>query len=215
MSAIFKALAAAQKNFEAARKQSVNGGFKSKYADLSACMDAVREPLNDQGIFITQTIETVESGVLIETVFAHESGETYTGGKLYMPVMKHDAQGYGSALTYGRRYSLLAACGVAPEDDDGNAATKAKPETTSRAPIAAPIIPAMPLIVLDEETQTYLQELAMEIIGYAKEGNSITACMRLESEVLDEDQKLALWKLLDSKTRSAIKAAKQPQKETA
>lgn len=211
MSAIFKALAAAQKNFEAARKQSVNGGFKSKYADLSNCMDAVREPLNDQGIFITQTIESVESGVLIETVFAHESGETYTGGKLYMPVMKHDAQGYGSALTYGRRYSLLAACGVAPEDDDGNAATTAKPETKSMAPI----IPAMPLIVLDEETQTYLQELAMEVIGHVKDGNHTEAHTRLEAEALDEDQKMALWKLLDSKTRSAIKAAKQPQKEAA
>lgn len=211
MSEIFKALAAAQKHFEAARKQSVNGGFKSKYADLSNCMDAVREPLNDQGIFVTQTIESVESGVLIETVFCHESGETYTGGKLYMPVMKHDAQGYGSAITYGRRYSLLTACGVAPEDDDGNAATTAKPESTSRAPI----IPAMPVIMLDEETQTYLQELSMEIIGYAKEGNSITACQRLESEALDEDQKMALWKMLDSKTRSAIKAAKQPTKEAA
>lgn len=174
-------------------------------------MDAVREPLNDQGIFVTQTIESVESGVLIETVFCHESGETYTGGKLYMPVMKHDAQGYGSAITYGRRYSLLTACGVAPEDDDGNAATTAKPESTSRAPI----IPAMPVIMLDEETQTYLQELSMEIIGYAKEGNSITACQRLESEALDEDQKMALWKMLDSKTRSAIKAAKQPTKEAA
>lgn len=41
-----------------------------------------------------------------------------------MPVSKHDAQGYGSAITYGRRYSLLTACGVAPEDDDGNGASK-------------------------------------------------------------------------------------------
>ena len=135
MKEIFAALAKAQKNFEAARKSSVNGGFKgSRYADLSSCMDAVREPLNDQGIFITQTIETVENGILIETVFAHSSGETYVGGKLYLPVTKADAQGFGSAITYGRRYSLLTACGVAPEDDDGNAASAASSNKTQTKP---------------------------------------------------------------------------------
>ena len=63
----------------------------------------------------------------METIFLHSSGETFSSGELYVPVSKHDAQGYGSAITYARRYSLLAACGVAPEDDDGNAATAAKP----------------------------------------------------------------------------------------
>ena len=137
MKEIFGALAKAQKNFEAALKGAQNPHFRSKYAALDACVDAVRGPLNDQGIFLTQTIETVESGVLIETLFAHESGETWTGGKLFMPVAKQDAQGYGSAITYGRRYSLLTACGVAPEDDDGNAAVVARPEavvTPRKAP---------------------------------------------------------------------------------
>jgi hypothetical protein len=114
MKEIFTALAKAQKNFEAARKTANNPHFRSKYAGLDACMDAVRDACNTQGIFVTQTIESVESGVMIETMFAHCSGETYTGGKLFMPVVKHDAQGYGSAITYGRRYSLLTACGVAP-----------------------------------------------------------------------------------------------------
>jgi hypothetical protein len=45
-------------------------------------------------------------------------------GKLHVPAAKQDPQGYGSALTYARRYSLMAACGIAPEDDDGNAATR-------------------------------------------------------------------------------------------
>ena len=214
MSAIFKALAAAQKNFEAARKQSVNGGFKSKYADLSACMDAVREPLNDQGVFVTQTIESVESGVLIETLFAHESGETYTGGKLYMPVMKHDAQGYGSAITYGRRYSLLTACGVAPEDDDGNAATASKPETTSRAPI----IPASPRIILSPEDEQFLSGMADDIRGMCADGQSVPALQMIRAACLDSDQQIALNNMLDSKVRSALKKAKestQPTKEVA
>jgi hypothetical protein len=56
-------------------------------------------------------------------------------GRLHVPASKQDAQGYGSALTYARRYSLMAACGIAPEDDDGNAASR-------RAP-AAPPAPAV------------------------------------------------------------------------
>jgi hypothetical protein len=47
-----------------------------------------------------------------------------SAGKLHVPAAKQDPQGYGSALTYARRYSLMAACGIAPEDDDGNAASK-------------------------------------------------------------------------------------------
>jgi hypothetical protein len=70
--------------------------------------------------------------VKVSTVFIHESGEQLTGGSLFMPATKHDAQGFGSALSYARRYSLMAACGIAPEDDDGNQATKS-------APVAQPI----------------------------------------------------------------------------
>jgi hypothetical protein len=124
MKEIYGALAKAQENFEAALKNATNPHFRSKYAGLDACVEAVRTALNEQGIFLTQTIESVEAGILVETLFAHESGESYSGGKLFMPVSKHDAQGYGSAITYGRRYSLLTACGVAPEDDDGNGASK-------------------------------------------------------------------------------------------
>ena len=54
----------------------------------------------------------------------HESGEQFSSGPLHVPAAKADPQGYGSALTYARRYSLMAACGIAPEDDDGNAGAK-------------------------------------------------------------------------------------------
>jgi len=119
---IYGALAKAQAKFEAALKGSQNPQFRSKYAALDACVDAVRAPLNEQGIFLTQPVKSVEGGVIVETIFCHSSGEVFRSGELFVPVSKHDAQGYGSALTYARRYSLLAACGVAPEDDDANAA---------------------------------------------------------------------------------------------
>lgn len=125
---VAKAFVAAQKEFAPALKTSSNPHFKSRYADLAACVEAVIDALNNHGIALTQVTHECEGGVMVETVFLHESGETMSGGKLYLPASKQDAQGYGSALTYARRYALMAACGIAPEDDDGNAATKSAPQ---------------------------------------------------------------------------------------
>lgn len=121
---IASALVKAQKAFGPALKSASNPHFRSKYADLSACVEAVIDGLNSNGIALVQHTHDCEHGVTVETVFIHESGETYSAGKFHVPAVKHDAQGYGSALTYARRYSLMAACGIAPEDDDGNAASK-------------------------------------------------------------------------------------------
>lgn len=128
---IAAALVKAQKAFGPALKSSSNPHFKSRYADLAACVEAVMDGLNDNGIALIQQTHECDSGVIVETVFLHESGEIFSAGKLHVPAVKHDAQGYGSALTYARRYSLMAACGIAPEDDDGNAASKRTP-----APVA-------------------------------------------------------------------------------
>lgn len=126
MQKVSAALVKAQKAFGPALKSSTNPHFKSRYADLSACVEAVIDALNDNGIALIQRNIECESGVCVETVFVHESGESLSSGPLHVPAAKQDPQGYGSALTYARRYSLMAACGIAPEDDDGNAATSAK-----------------------------------------------------------------------------------------
>ena len=126
MQKIASALVKAQKAFGPALKSSTNPHFRSKYADLSACVEAVIDGLNENGIALIQIPHECESGVTVETLFIHESGETLSAGRLHVPATKQDAQGYGSALTYARRYSLMAACGIAPEDDDGNAAVKAR-----------------------------------------------------------------------------------------
>ena len=127
MQKIAAALVKAQKGFSPAIKTSSNPHFRSKYADLSACVEAVIDSLNDNGIALLQMTHECQDGVIVETVFVHDSGEMLSAGKLHVPAAKHDPQGYGSALTYGRRYSLMAACGIAPEDDDGNAASKLIP----------------------------------------------------------------------------------------
>jgi len=115
---------AAQKQFTPALKNSVNPHFKSRYADLASCVDAVMNALNDNRISLIQTTHPHDNGIVVETIFLHESGEQLSGGKLFFPAVKHDAQGYMSALTYCRRGSLMAACGIAPEDDDGNASVQ-------------------------------------------------------------------------------------------
>lgn len=118
----------AKRGFSAAIKGSTNPHFKSKYADLAMCIEAVDDAFLSNGIVMYQETFEDATGVTVETVLLHESGESIRCGKLHVPASKQDAPGYGSALTYARRYSLMAACGIAPEDDDGNAAAAKKPE---------------------------------------------------------------------------------------
>lgn len=138
MKEIASALVRAQKAFGPALKTSTNPHFKNRYADLSACIEAVIDALNSNGIFLTQPCHESESGVTVETIFLHESGESMSAGRLHVPAAKQDPQGYGSAITYARRYSLMAACGMAPEDDDGNAAAR-RPEARLSAEQAAEV----------------------------------------------------------------------------
>lgn len=118
------AMAAAFGEIEAATKCAANQHFKSKYADISAVIEAIKPALIKHGLFFTQRPEPSERGVTVETVIGHASGEEMSLGKLFVPANKNDAQGFGSALTYARRYALVTAFGVPTEDDDGNAAAK-------------------------------------------------------------------------------------------
>lgn len=134
MKEIAAALVKAQRQFGPALKSSSNPHFKSKYADLAACVEAVIDGLNANGIALVQKQHPSDTGVAVETIFVHESGETFSAGVLTVPAAKQDPQGYGSALTYARRYSLMAACGIAPEDDDGNAARGPAAKTAKKEP---------------------------------------------------------------------------------
>lgn len=111
----------------------------------------------------------------------------------------HEVQNLGAVQTYLRRYLWVAALEIVEHD----ALDSSKPvEKVIIAPsqgIADTIPP--------EEMQ-YLQELAIELVANVAEGNPKQALTRLDAEALEADQKVALWSLLDSKTRSAIKKAK-------
>jgi hypothetical protein len=128
MKGIATALAKAQAEMGKALKQSNNPHFKSKYADLGNVMDACLPALNAAGIAVIQPTGEDEHGRYVETILIHgESGESLAC-RVPLIVSKNDMQGYGSACTYGRRYGLMAMAGIAPEDDDGNAAAKAAPK---------------------------------------------------------------------------------------
>lgn len=119
---ISAALAKAQAEMGKALKDSDNPHFKSKYADLGSVMDACLPALNKYGIAVIQPFVTDEiNGRAVKTVLIHESGETL---ECAVPLIfgKNDMQGLGSAMTYARRYGLMCMAGIAPEDDDGNAA---------------------------------------------------------------------------------------------
>lgn len=141
MKQIATALVKAQKAYSPIIKNSTNEFFSkgnkiSRYADLASCVDAVLDALNNNGISLIQLNHEHPDGVIVETMFLHESGESLNCGRLYFPAAKTDPQGYMSALTYARRGSLMAACGIAPEDDDGNAASRSKKPTIDESVMA-------------------------------------------------------------------------------
>ncbi len=121
--AIAPALLAAQKAIAFAKKDATNPHFKNKYADLPAVIEAIKPALNDAGISYIQTPAPSDDGKLhLTTTLLHESGE-WIADTLVMPLPKQDPQGYGSAITYARRYALAAITGLYQDDDDGNAAS--------------------------------------------------------------------------------------------
>jgi len=194
MKNIASALVRAQRGFAPALKTSTNPHFRSKYVDLAGCIEAVVDALNSAGIALVQRTSEDSTGVTVETVFVHESGETLECGKLHVPASKQDAQGYGSALTYARRYSLMAACGIAPEDDDGNAASKTP----------APKVSATKTDLVSSHRMAIIADVAAAI-GERMSANDLIGAVDEYSGITDVEEKMALWGMLDSKTRSAIK----------
>ena len=117
------ALAKAQGQIKVALKDSLNPHFKSKYADLASVWEAIRAPLSSNGLAVTQWPgECAGNQMSMTTMLLHSSGQ-WMRETLTIPLSKVDAQGYGSATTFARRYALSAVAGVAPDDDDGNAAS--------------------------------------------------------------------------------------------
>lgn len=123
--------------------KDAKGNF-GRYATLAAITDAITEPLAKHGLAIIQEAQLDDAGVTVETTLLHESGATMQFAPLTMPLTDRKPQAVGSAITYGRRYALAAVCGLAPDDDDGQAAQDAT-KTTHKPVDVAFDAPAMQL----------------------------------------------------------------------
>ena len=129
------AMCKAQAEMGGAHKGANNPFFKSKYADLGAVVQAIKEPFSNNGLSYVQF--PIEEGgrIGVETILLHESGE-WMSNSFTVQLTKQDAQGAGSALTYCRRYSLQAIAGIPSEDDDGNNASKSAPKKPTKDDLA-------------------------------------------------------------------------------
>src|SRR6185369_3604983 len=194
----------AQAEIKGAVKDATNPHFKSRYADLTSVIEACKAALNKHGITFLQPVRSGESGVVVETVLLHTSGE-WISDELELPVSKNDAQGVGSAITYGRRYGLQSMVGIPAEDDDGNAAAKSPADRVLARPTDAKQVAVDALAAMPEDEQKFLRDEAINVIDAHENGG---AAEYLRSLNLDNAEKLAIWSLLPSNVRSAIK--KQP-----
>lgn len=126
------ALAKVQGNISHAVKDAENPFFKNKYADLASVWEACRTQLSENGLSIVQLPNGLEDGCLVlDTTMLHSSGQ-WISSRIKMPLSKSDPQGYGSTLTYARRYALAAIVGVYQDDDDAEGAKK--PQQTATKP---------------------------------------------------------------------------------
>lgn len=204
IAAIAAALAKAQGAIEGAVKGNTNPAFRSKYADLGAVWDAIRDPLSGNGLSVLQQLSTEESRVACTTIILHSSGEWIEFAPFVVPVSKADAQGFGSAATYCRRYSLMAAVGIAPIDDDGESAVgrgAAQKPAQASAPAKKPDAPT-----ISPERAVIVRRVADACIAAHAAGDD-WRCYEEASSITDPEERLVLWGHLHdhSKVRSTIK----------
>lgn len=138
---IYTALLKAQMEFPNVKKSSSNPFFKSKYAGLDSVLEVVTPILNKNGLFIAQFPINVEDRVGVYTAIYFKDGEKIEGS-FTMNLSKNDPQGAGSAITYARRYALVAMLGLNVEDDDdaNTASTPSAPKTITKKDIELDVL---------------------------------------------------------------------------
>jgi len=205
MSELVKSLIAARKEMTSAKKGKDNPFFKSKYADLASVIEAVKEALEAHQLSFVQDITFNEHGQPhVVTVILHESGESLKLAPFPIIAAKQDAQGFGSANPYARRYSLQTALGVPAEDDDGNAASQPQKKFPS------PVTSAMEGVELTPEQQKIVADVRAALLDLYEQnagGVDVTYSVIETMEPLDSDLRLGVWKAMakESTARAWVK----------
>lgn len=120
---LFKGMNAFRSQLKQPVKDAKNPFFKSNYVTLEGVQNAIDAGIKGTGLAYTQIVKNDDNGnVGVETIITHESGQYLTTGVLALRPEKATPQGYGSTITYAKRYQLASAFGVSSDvDDDGNA----------------------------------------------------------------------------------------------
>jgi hypothetical protein len=132
---IYSALCAAQANMGKVTKGSVNPAFKSRYADLADVVSVAVPALSEQGISMYHSMTRDDHGMVMRTTLSHGASDTHLHCDVPLIINKNDMQGMKSATTYAKRIGLESLTGIAPDDDDGNAAAKAAPPAQAKPPV--------------------------------------------------------------------------------
>ena len=191
MKALCSALVKAQAEIGVAIKDATNPHFRSKYADLASVVAAIKPAAAKHGLGYVQMFRESQNGVTVETIIVHESGETMPTGPLFVPASKQDAQGYGSAITYARRYSLQTAFGVPSDDDDGNAAAASAPK---HSPMPA-ALDADPVKV------SKVVSAVCDLYEVSVRGDDVSYALKETLAGLEQEEKLAVWAALKSQSK--------------
>jgi hypothetical protein len=127
------ALSKAQLAIENVSKDKQAYGYK--YADLASCLQAVKKPLSDNGLSVSQLVTSDADKQVLVTLLMHESGQ-WLKSKFCIEnvVMKqcNSLQQIGAGLTYARRYALSAIVGLTQEDDDAQSVPKFKKDEKTK-----------------------------------------------------------------------------------
>jgi len=187
--ALAAALAKAQGAMQNAAKDARNPHFNSRYADLAAIVDAQRGPLATNELCVVQIPSTPEPGVVaLKTLLVHSSGEWLESDELRVTARDAGPQAVGSCLTYLRRYQLAALVGIAPEDDDGEAAERPAPKPPIRMVDPAPTLGDSELGIADDPPAGFYYVSGYRfnapwheaaLVGWAADGSSLTVSTKL------------------------------------
>lgn len=110
--------------------------FSYNYVTLDSVAEAIDKAIKETGLSYLQSVSSENNEAKVVTLITHESGQWIETDSLGLPTTKHDAQAFGSAITYAKRYSLCAAFGVvADEDDDGSKAKEDAPKLANNTNI--------------------------------------------------------------------------------
>jgi hypothetical protein len=191
------ALAKAQAEMKNPGFDSTNPHFRNKFASLAAVRNAVVPILAKFGLSVVQDLTTSDKGeILCRTVLLHSSGQSLILGPLALPATKTDAQGYGSAATYARRYSLMAVAGVVgDDDDDANAATGKPAEAERLAQVAA-----------RAKNTKAANEYAQRVVAALNDGADLSAVdIMREAKDVSEEFATDVWHCFSTPIRNRLR----------